>query len=1104
MKKMKQLVSLALALVLACSLLLVPTAAVSLSDIDGSWAKDVILYGVEKGYISGYNDGTFRPNAPVTRAQFAKMLNNALGVKNSEQSQFIDVASSAWYYDEVCKAVSVQYVSGYTDGTFRPEATITRQEAAAMMSRVVTAPTEQKSSAEFADAARIDAWATSSIDFVYSKGYMKGDTQNRFDPQGKLTRAQAAQMIYSVVEGETIANEANEAIAIDRENVLFVNNATASATNAVALKNCRVLGTLSIGSTDVTLDSTQANAMSVVGEDVTVTASGATLVKKTALRAGASLQEKNLTGEGYKDVALTGDLSTATVRLAGSFDTVSVETGTVLSQTNGKIAKLDVAKKANVTFQRGTVDAMEVAPDAAGSAMILSADVTVANATINAAASFLGAGKISSATVNAAGCSFETQPDHITNNANDTSAAAMTPTVVPANGTQNVPKETQISLVFPEQIYTLDRQIPTLQYLRGGVLTIRENNSTAIEYNAVISGNTITVTPTAPLTVGRSYYVSIASNKLMNAEGKQNSAFSSYFTVSNAATSMTPTIKPENGAKDVSIGTAVTLTFENVLFTATGTALTNSYIESNVAEIHAGTETGNRVSYTASISADRKTITLTPDSALSLDAPHYVVLKDRSLRNEAGVYNTKLVSVFTTGSKSTLQPQTVTPVNNALNVYPSTQIALTFSERVYRAVGDPVDSKYIRENVVELRKDSATGNLVDCTATVSADARTITLKPNVNLAANTTYYIIVKAGTLVTADGAANSGYISVFSTGTTINSDIVFFPANNETNVPISGPFTITFPQAVNSAGYTTATLKPESAIKLYANPNGYGYNYNYNYQYSTVTGTEVSFTATASADKKTITITPTDDLAYGTRYAIAILKDSLTYSDGTYVGALASYFTTAANNPITITESNVGSTTATVTITTSEDCAVTMSYVSGGISKQFFQGLDFTKNVAQTFNLTGLTAGYTTTVTASTVINNYTYQNSRSFTTTAASKSTQLEAVKLTVGSRTYSASLTTTGYWYNATYQIPALTVLAATGTALRVKPTEATVASIEYATGVNPATYTALTLGADGYYSAAIADFAAGTTTQLYIRVTAQDGTIQNYVMSVTSN
>lgn len=1095
MKQMKKWIAISLAVVMLCAMLPISASAVTLTDIDGSWAKDVILYGVEKGYIGGFTDGTFRPNQSVTRAQFAKMLNNALGVLNSAPAQFTDVSAGAWYYDEVCKAVSVQYVSGYNDGSFRPDATITRQEAAAMISRIVTGPKETLSSDSFSDAASIDAWAKSAVNYVYSKGYMKGDNNNRFDPKGNLTRAQAAQMIYSICEGETIVSSANEAVVLDRENTLFVNNATASTVSSVSLKNCRVLGTFSVGSSNVTFDSTQVNAMSVVGEDVTVTASGNTEIKKTDLRNGASLVEQSLTGEGFRDVSLTGDLSAAIVRLGGSFDTVTMESGTVLSQTGGKIAKLDIAKKSDITLQRGTVDQLAVESAAAGSMMILSGDVSVANAEINAATTFRGAGKIASATVTAAGCSFETQPDHLNDRSGTVEPVnAFAPTVVPASGASNVPVDSSITVVFPETVYTPGRQVPSLQYLRG-VLTIRRggSNGTAIDYSAVVSGRTITVTPSAPLTENTSYFVSISANSLMNNEGAQNTALNTYFTTASAvAGSMVPTVTPANGASAVSTGTAITIAFDSVLFNASGDTLTTSYIESSVAELHVGSAGGTMVSYTASISADRRSIILQPDGNLSLNATYYLVLKNASLRNLNGVRNAQLVTTFTTGEQSTLQPSSVYPADGATSISKTVSATLNFPEPVYRAIGVLVTDNYVRDNVVELHTGSATGETVPFSATVSNNYRTFTIRPSYALAADTTYYIVVKAGTLVTAEGASNSGYITRFATGRDIESDLIFSPATDSVNVPVNEPISITFPAAVVRPGYTNLkeSYVESTAIKL--RPNS-------------VYGSPVAFTASISADGKTITITPSSDLKYSTKYVVTVEKDALSYLDGTYVGTASASFTTLANKPFTIDVSDISSTSATVSVSAIDDCVMTISYRSGSTNKTLRSGLQFNKgDAAKTFRLEGLTAGGYTYVTVSITLNGTQYSDTVSFVTTTTSTSTQLEEIRLTAGEDTYMLlSSATTRYQTT----LPAAYIAPATGASLAIKPVENTVKSVAFATGktLSGATFTELVKDADGYYNLSGLDFAAGTSTTLYIRVTAENGVAaQTYSVSVNAN
>ena len=82
MKKISRFISLMLAAVMLSGLMITANAA-GLSDITHHWAKSYIETAVQRGYVTGYDDGTFRPNQPVTRAEFCKMLNNALGLSAS-------------------------------------------------------------------------------------------------------------------------------------------------------------------------------------------------------------------------------------------------------------------------------------------------------------------------------------------------------------------------------------------------------------------------------------------------------------------------------------------------------------------------------------------------------------------------------------------------------------------------------------------------------------------------------------------------------------------------------------------------------------------------------------------------------------------------------------------------------------------------------------------------------------------------------------------------------------------------------------------------------------------------------------------------------------
>ena len=105
-------------------------------DISNHWAKDTILEFVEKEYIDGYEDNTFRPNNSITRAEFIKIVNNFFNLTEESDINFSDVKKDEWYYKDLRIAVAAGYIDGYEDNTFRAYENITRQEVAKIISKI--------------------------------------------------------------------------------------------------------------------------------------------------------------------------------------------------------------------------------------------------------------------------------------------------------------------------------------------------------------------------------------------------------------------------------------------------------------------------------------------------------------------------------------------------------------------------------------------------------------------------------------------------------------------------------------------------------------------------------------------------------------------------------------------------------------------------------------------------------------------------------------------------------------------------------------------------------------------------------------------------------
>lgn len=101
------------------------------------WYADLVAYASYRGIISGYPDGTFKPNAPISRAEFASIAARFADLTKTEPLSFSDVAKGNWAYDSIAKASSQGWLSGYPDGTFRPNNKINRAEVTSITNRML-------------------------------------------------------------------------------------------------------------------------------------------------------------------------------------------------------------------------------------------------------------------------------------------------------------------------------------------------------------------------------------------------------------------------------------------------------------------------------------------------------------------------------------------------------------------------------------------------------------------------------------------------------------------------------------------------------------------------------------------------------------------------------------------------------------------------------------------------------------------------------------------------------------------------------------------------------------------------------------------------------
>ncbi|MBU5671202.1 S-layer homology domain-containing protein [Paenibacillus brevis] len=179
----------------------------SFIDLAGHWARKDIEKLASRMIVNGISEERFAADRPVTRSEFAAMLLRALGVhQDAEEGDslapvFTDVGRDDWFHDPVMQAAKLGLLQGYTDGSYRPQAAITREEMGVIAYRAMTLLSEsgeQKTDASleaFSDAGQVHGWSQEAIRSMLGAGMMQGRSNGTFAPAEQSSRAEAAVLV---------------------------------------------------------------------------------------------------------------------------------------------------------------------------------------------------------------------------------------------------------------------------------------------------------------------------------------------------------------------------------------------------------------------------------------------------------------------------------------------------------------------------------------------------------------------------------------------------------------------------------------------------------------------------------------------------------------------------------------------------------------------------------------------------------------------------------------------------------------------------------------------------------------------------------------------
>ncbi|WP_411343615.1 S-layer homology domain-containing protein [Paenibacillus sp. WLX1005] len=409
------------AVLLLSTLLVLPVTGFSGSstvhaatDTQHHWAKQVLNDWQNKGYISGFEDGSLKPDQSVTRSQLAALINKAYGFTHAASIQYTDVQPSDWYYNDVAIAKAEGYMEGYKDSTFHPNKQVSRQELAVILTSLKKLKSSNSAST-LTDTANSPSWSKGSIGAVIDSGLMKGDEKG-FRPKDTTTRAEAVTVLdrslQAATSAATVYNTAGVYGPASGQQSLSGNvqlNAAGSTLRNTIVEGDLILGE-GIGEGDILLDHVTVKGTTTINGggshsihledsaftnvivnkksgDVRIITAGSTTIQQLLLQSGATLEEETSTSSGFSNVILSSFIpSGSTVSMKGHYDAVDVASSNV-----------------NIQLNSGAVDQLAVSANAINNRINLPTAASIGTLSLNAPTTVNGNGTIHQAYIRSSG-----------------------------------------------------------------------------------------------------------------------------------------------------------------------------------------------------------------------------------------------------------------------------------------------------------------------------------------------------------------------------------------------------------------------------------------------------------------------------------------------------------------------------------------------------------------------------------------------------------------------------------------------------------------------------------------------------------------------------
>lgn len=394
-----------------CILILIPVnvfAGQVSNDYTGHWAEKQINSFIEKGIASPYKDGTFKPDKAITRAEIAAMVNKAFGLVEKTETNFKDVKAEDSYYSDMAIAKKAGYLTGFPDGSVKPDSGMSRQEYAIIISRLLKLDIELylEEADKFKDAAHIPGWSKGAIGAAVKFGYMNGLPGDIFDPAGSITRGQAVAVLERCYldrikvaydkPGRYSAKTVDGSVAINASDVVLEDTTITGnlvigegvRDGNVRLRNVVVKGKTIVrggGINSIIIEDSEITSIIIIKEDnkVRVVAVGRTSIGQVEMQSGGRLEEQGTGGNGFNYVTIAESLDpNEPIILRGNFESVQL-----------------MAEGISLNVESGSIGSIHVASTAANTRISLSAGVSVNLLQVEAPIQVTGTGTVNIADV---------------------------------------------------------------------------------------------------------------------------------------------------------------------------------------------------------------------------------------------------------------------------------------------------------------------------------------------------------------------------------------------------------------------------------------------------------------------------------------------------------------------------------------------------------------------------------------------------------------------------------------------------------------------------------------------------------------------------------